>query len=162
VDGILQAVKRFLPLILAVVAGMLLLVVATLVVGVAAAVPIPVAYFRALRDYPGLAPAILQLFLVVIPIVATMAILGLVFFRWIVRPTPARVAFCMLPAVGSLLMDAPALAAMVWPGQAMHILYLGLSTIAAICAVPLGIWLGARLAQRDGRGETPPTSSSPA
>jgi hypothetical protein len=50
----------------------------------------------------------------------------------------------------------------VWPGQAMHILYIGLSTIAGICAVPLGIWLGARLAQRDGRGKTPPTSSSPA
>lgn len=141
-----NASTGFLALVGAAVAGFALVVVATLFVGVLAAIPIPAAYWASLKSIPGLALALHSLMTSVL-VVALVVLLSAALVRLQGRVSRWQLAVCVLTVLLCAVPDLPAIAAQVWPQRRSPNLSFALSALASFAAMPLAICLGYRIAR---------------
>lgn len=136
---------KTLSLILAGVTGLLFVVIGHLLVGVLAAIPIPAHYWESLREYPGLYTSLYTSAMGSVLIVFFTA-LSAAFVRWLPRVTPLHVMACALSILAWGAVDLAATMYLTWPAMRTSNVFIILSIVVSVAAMPFAIWLGGRLA----------------
>ena len=139
-----RTIRQLLSFAAAICVGYVLVLVATIFTGFLAAVPVPEGYWSALKPVPGLALGLMAItisFLIFALVASTSAALA----RAMKRASPAHALVCLLAVVVFGTPDLPASASLLWPRNGLPNVFMALSAVASLCAMPLGVWFGYRL-----------------